>query len=120
MKIKSFYSSKTQMARLGCHSWSVARLFELSKNMPILEIPLDHLNICHTYESVTIRDMIMHINAIKNADLSYPIIIDEDGEILDGRHRIMKAILEGANSIKAVKFDENPTPCRVDDKIKGI
>jgi len=47
--------------------------------------------------------------------VEFPIILDEDGEIMDGGHRIMRAMLEGKSSILAVRFDENPPPCRVSD-----
>jgi hypothetical protein len=76
-------------------------------------IPLDHLNVYHNYEKLTLREMVMHIKAVNNADLSKPIILDEDGEIMDGRHRIMKAMLTGEETVKAVRFDENPSPCKV-------
>ena len=62
--------------------------------------------------------MVMHMKAVLNADLSFPIILDEDGEIMDGRHRIMKAILEGKRNIKAVRFNENPEPCSVNKEDK--
>lgn len=110
MKIEKWVSTKEQMARLGRHSWSVARLFELSRDFPVMEIPLDHLNVFAKYD-LTLREMVMHFKAVKNADLKKPIILDEDGEIMDGRHRIMKALLIGAKTIKAVRFDENPRPC---------
>lgn len=103
------------MAYLGNHHWSVARLFELVKELPILEIPLDHLNVYYKYEGLTLRDMVMHMKAVSEADLSFPIILDEDGELMDGRHRIMKAILTNTKTIKAVRFEENPSPCRIDD-----
>ena len=102
------------MAQVGRHHWSVSRLFELSKNLPIMEVPLNHLNIWYKYENLTLREMVMHINAVNNANLNYPIILDEDGELMDGRHRIMKAILNGHESIKAVRFDENPSPDKID------
>jgi len=81
-----------------------------------MEIPLDHLYIYNTYEKLTLREMVMHMKAVLAADLDNPIILDEDGEIMDGRHRIMKALLGGAETIKAVRFDENPSPCRVKDE----
>lgn len=115
MKIQSF-STDSQMAVLGKHKWSVPRLFELSKNLPVMEIPLNHLNVYNTYEKLTLREMVMHIRAVQNADLSFPIILDEDGEIMDGRHRIMKAILEGKETIKAVRFEENPPPCVITEE----
>lgn len=110
MKIKEWVSTKEQMSRLGRHSWSVARLFELSRDLPVMEIPLDHLNIFAKYD-LTLREMVMHFKAVNKADLDKPIILDEDGEIMDGRHRIMKALLTGVETIKAVRFDENPSPC---------
>jgi hypothetical protein len=113
MKIKPFIKTHAQMSRLGCHSWSVARLFELSKDFKVMEIPLDHLHLHYTYENLTLRDMVMHMIAVVRADLSFPIILDEDGEVMDGRHRIMKALIWGHKTIKAVRFDENPEPCRI-------
>ena len=52
---------------------------------------------------------------LNNADLNCPIILDEDGEIMDGRHRIVKAIITHEKTIKAVRFDENPEPCKIDE-----
>lgn len=115
MKIKQWYAPDNQMAQVGRHHWSVSRLFELSKNLPVMEVPLNHLNIWYKYENLTLREMVMHMKAVNDADLNYPIILDEDGELMDGRHRIMKAILNGCESIKAVRFDENPSPDKIDD-----
>lgn len=80
-----------------------------------MEIPLDHLHLYCIYEKLTLRELVGHVRAVLDADLSYPIILDEDGEVMDGRHRIMKAILDGTGTIKAVRFEENPTPCKVHD-----
>jgi hypothetical protein len=101
---------------LGRHKWSVAKLFTLAKDLPAMDIPLDHLNIYNKYEKITLREMVMHMQAVNNADLTYPIILDEDGEILDGRHRIIKALLNGEKTIKAVRFDENPRPDIITDE----
>ena len=113
MKIKDWAAYGTQMSIIGRHQWSVARLVELSKDLKMIDIPLDHLQIFYKYTELTMREMVMHMKAVNDADLSYPIILDEDGEIMDGRHRLMKAILTGAETIKAVRFDENPQPCRI-------
>lgn len=115
MKIKKWYTPDEQMCSLGRHSWSVARLFELARDLPVMEIPLDHLSLYYTYEKLTIREMVMHMQAVIAADLSKPIIMDEDGELMDGRHRLMKAMLDGEKTIRAVRFDENPSPCQVKD-----
>lgn len=112
MKIPSFVSPQEQLCNIGNHTWSVARLIQLSKDMPIMDVPLDHLCVYQKYD-LTLREMVMHMRAVQNADLSYPIILDEDGDIMDGRHRIMKALLNGEKTIKAVRFDENPRPCEI-------
>lgn len=113
MKIKPWLAPSEQMCSLGNHTWSVARLFELSRDLPVMEGPLSHLNMYYYYEKLTLRDMVMHMNAVLDADLEKPIILDEDGDLMDGRHRLMKALLNGAETIKVVRFDENPSPCQV-------
>lgn len=101
----------TQTYSIDGKEWSVARLVELSKNLPIFDAPLNTL--CLRYEYVCdMRDLTMHVKAVINADLKFPIILSEDGTILDGRHRVMKALLNGLSSVKAVRFDQNPEPCR--------
>lgn len=115
MKIPEWSTTEDQTSILGKHTWSVARLIELSKGFPVMEIPLDHLNMYYKYSGLSLRDMVMHMAAVNNADLSFPIILDEDGEIMDGRHRIIKALLIGDKIIKAVRFDTNPSPCKIDE-----
>ena len=100
------------MCWLGDDGWSVPRLFELSKDLPVIEIPLDHICLSSTYDKLTMRELVMHMQAVNDADLSKPIIMSEDGDIMDGRHRVMKALLLNFNTIKAVRFDENPEPCK--------
>lgn len=113
MKINSLPGYKDQISQLGEHHFSVARLVELSKDFEVMDIPLDHLNLYCKKDRLSLREMAMHVNAINNADLSYPIILDEDGEIMDGRHRIIKALILEEKTIKAVRFDENPSPCAI-------
>lgn len=116
MKISQWHTPDSQMCRIGDSRWSVARLFELARTLPVMDIPLDHLNINYCYDNLNLREMAMHMKAVNDADLSFPIIIDENGDVMDGRHRIMKAMLTGAESIKAVRFEENPSPCQVTEE----
>lgn len=114
MKIKDWHHPKDQMCSIGRHRWSVPRLFELSRDLPVMEVPLNYLSLWYTYEKLTLREMVMHMKAVQEADLTKPIILDEDGELMDGRHRLMKAMLLGNETIKAVRFDENPSPCQIE------
>jgi len=100
-----------QLAIVGNHRWNVLRLIALTKDFEVMNIPLKHLNMCDKYENIYMREMVGHCEAINNADLKYPIILDEDGAIMDGRHRLMKAMLLNKKTIKAVRFDVNPSPC---------
>lgn len=115
MKVKTWAKPHEQFSKLGKHSWSVPRLFELSRDLPVMTVPLEHLYMYYTYPDMTLLDMVMHMRAVEAADLSYPVILDEDGELMDGRHRLMKAILLGKKTIKVVRFIETPPPCRVED-----
>lgn len=116
--IEKWCSHHKQMARLGRLEWNVARLVELSRQLPVMEIPLEHLGMYYSYENLSLRDMVSHMMAVRDADLSFPIILDEDGEIMDGRHRLMRALLEGHATVKAVRFIKNPSPDVVHDKVK--
>ena len=115
MKITDWAKPHDQMCRLGRHIWSVSRLFELARDLPVMDVPLNHLSVYYIYEKLTLREMVMHMKAVNDADLEKPIILDEDGELMDGRHRLMKSMLTGAETIKAVRFDDNPTPCQEKD-----
>jgi len=113
MKIAKWHSPKDQECTLGNHLWCVPRLFELARDLPIMEVPLNHLNVYYTYSELTLREMVTHMKAVQEADMNFPIILDEDGELMDGRHRVTRAMLQGLETIKAVRFEENPPPDRV-------
>ena len=112
--IEPWGSPHYQMCTLGNNHWSVARLFELAKNLEVMVVPLRHLNIYHKYKNLTLREITAHMQAVNAADLKYPIILDEDGDLMDGRHRIMKCLLNSIPTIKVVRFDTNPSPCKHD------
>jgi len=93
------------------NKWRVARLIELSKNCKIVKIKLKFININSIIPEVSgALAYIEHIKQVNNADLSYPIILSESGEIMDGRHRICKALLKNKSTIKAVIFKSDPEP----------
>ena len=99
--------SDNQACKMGKKYWRVAGLIARASKMPVMEIPIAALSIDVVYEE-SLREMVGHMKLVEKADLESPIILDEDGVIMDGRHRIMKAILEGLETIKAVRFEENP------------
>ena len=115
VSIPEWYDHKNQFCNLGKHEWNVARLIQLSKDLIPFRIPLLHLNMYNTYNTLRLRDFVMHMKVVHAADLTCPIILDEDGELLDGRHRIMKALFLDHVDILAVRFNVNPSPDTVKD-----
>ena len=61
-------------------------------------------------EPLTWRSLLEHIQLIDAADLSFPIILAADGSVMDGMHRVAKAVREGHQTIDAVQFSEDPEP----------
>ena len=112
MEIKKLWDGlKNQTVRDGNGNvWSVAVLIEQSKDFPVMEIPIDHLNIDKEFDSMSFRKFASHLKHVRDADLKYPIILDENGSIFDGLHRVAKAILQGEKTIKAVRFEQDPPP----------
>jgi hypothetical protein len=107
-----------QNFRDGKKLWSVARLIDLSKDLEQFEIPMAGLNLCQLFPKniSTAREFIAHVKQILDADLSYPIILDDEGFVMDGRHRVLKALLEEKEAILAVRFDETPSPDHTEDE----
>jgi hypothetical protein len=96
-----------QCCRVGKKEWRVAGLITQAKDLPVMELPIAALAIDVVYEE-SLREMVAHMKLVTEADLETPIILDEDGVVMDGRHRIMRAILDGKETIKAVRFEKNP------------
>jgi len=93
----------------GNRKWRVSRLILLASKLDTFVIPLKHLNIYNLHPEVkSTREFIDHVKLVMNADMDCPIILDEEGYVMDGRHRICRALLEGMKTIKAVRFDKTP------------
>ena len=58
----------------------------------------------------TVRAVVEHARLILGADLSFPAILGPDGQVMDGMHRIARAMLEGRTEVSAVRFPALPEP----------
>jgi hypothetical protein len=102
----------------GLLAWDVDRLIELSANFTRKHVRITDLGELDrkwsgNEEGETWRGLIDHIRLIEAADLSFPIILAANGEVMDGRHRIAKAALANRETIECVQFDEDPPPDHV-------
>jgi hypothetical protein len=105
-------------ADVGFDAWDVERLIELARDLPVRSIAVESVNELDTeywFEGSdavpTVRNVVEHARLMLEADLSYPIILGYDGRVMDGMHRIARALLEGHAEISAVRF---PSPVKPD------
>jgi hypothetical protein len=110
----------------GLDAWDVDRLVALSAGRPVREVPLASIRELDSdywfdgsMEVPTVRKVVEHMRLVQEVDPSYPIILGADGRVMDGMHRVARALLEGRPSIEAVQLDVNPEPdfrnCRPSD-----
>lgn len=59
---------------------------------------------------ITEEELSEHLERIKTADLELPILLSDKGDIMDGLHRLVKAILMNHESIKVIQFSMTPAP----------
>lgn len=91
--------------------WSVARLIDDAKALPVFDVPLAALNLSdEIWKGADMRMLAFHVKKCMEADLKYPILIAWDGSIADGRHRILKAIATGRRTIPARRMTWKPEP----------
>jgi hypothetical protein len=101
----------------GLQAWDVDRLVALTKNLPRIQVSLTAIReLDEPYwfsggnNDATCRAVVEHAQFIAEADLSFPIILSSDGRVMDGMHRVGKALLSGLATIQAVQFQHDPEP----------
>lgn len=65
-------------------------------------------------DQASCRSIAEHMQLMLAADLAYPVILCPDGRVMDGMHRIVKALVEGRSSINAYRLPRLPPPDYVD------
>src|SRR5208282_2414545 len=106
-----------RMSPQGLCAWDVGRLVELSRPLPVERVLLSDIReLDEPYwagngdRRLTCRDIVDHARLISDCDLAYPVILSADGRVMDGMHRICKALLDGRTEIEAVRFEQGPEP----------
>ncbi len=101
----------------GLLAWDVDRLVELSRNLVPFQAPLSDIRELDEAfwfgsqgDRPTCRNVAMHAKLILETDLRHPIILSQDGGVMDGMHRVCKAYLNGLESVSAVRFEVDPEP----------
>jgi len=101
----------------GVDAWDVDRLIELASelNDEIVEIAeIGEVDAVYWFDderhSPTVRAVVDHARRIAEVEAAYPIILGPDGRVMDGMHRIARAMLDGRSAIRAVRFSKLPEP----------
>ena len=99
----------------GLLAWDVKRLVALSKDLAVQQVAVAEVhelddNHWFTHEEPTCRSVVRHAQLIEAADLSYPIILDADGNVMDGMHRVCKALRDNVPAVPCVRFEVTPVP----------
>ena len=100
----------------GLDAWDVDNLIRASVDLPVTDVPLDSITDVDTDfwfgfgPTPTVRRIIDHIRLIQEVDLTHPVILGADGRVMDGMHRVARAILEGHSTIRAARFVTEPEP----------
>ena len=98
-------------------AWDIHRLIRLSKSFPpkpvrIADIPeLDENWWYQDPQAVpTPRELAVHMALVQQTDLAYPILLSSDDRLMDGMHRLVKALLEKRTHVQTVRFPVTPAP----------
>lgn len=90
--------------------WRVNTLIKAANALDAFKFYLSRISPTEpvTWNMCNVDEILTHLARIHNAELSIPIILRADGCVMNGWHRIIKAMSEGRKYILAKQFIENP------------
>jgi hypothetical protein len=90
--------------------WTVTNLVARAKDLVPFDLPLAAI-----YSGTEVWTPVgsaygiaHHVRRALDVNTEYPIILCQRGFIMDGWHRVLRALIDGKATIKAVRFDETP------------
>ncbi|MEQ9505462.1 MAG: hypothetical protein RLO80_04270 [Hyphomonas sp.] len=104
----------------GFYAWDVDRLIRLASVLVPESIDLERISeLDEAYwfaggDTPSCRRIAGHFRLMQEADLQYPVILCAQGRVMDGMHRVTKALAMGQTTILSVRFEETPEADFVD------
>ena len=100
----------------GLMAWDMRKIAHAAASLPTVEVPLS--DIAELDEdwwfahgtTPTPRTIADHMTLVQQVDRAHPIILDGEGRLMDGVHRIVQALLAGDTTIHAIRLPETPPP----------
>lgn len=94
----------------GERVWSVTNLIARAKDLAPFDLPLAAI-----YSGTQVwtptgsaYGIAFHVRRALDVNIDYPVILCQEGFIMDGWHRVLRALIDGKSTIKAVRFDVTP------------
>lgn len=96
----------------GNLKWRADTLYKFAEQEGLVEfdypLVVFNMSVNDAFALENLSDFIFQMKRVNNCDYSIPIILDDYGRIADGYHRVCKAILDGKESIKAIRLNRMP------------
>ena len=91
--------------------WWTRNLVRESKDLEVFDLDLMSVDLgVMPWECKSILYFAGHMLDVNNCNLKYPVILAPSGWVMDGWHRVVKAVMQGKKTIKAVRFVTLPEP----------
>jgi len=95
----------------GEKMWDATTLVEAAKDEPTFRLPLIAIDLnVKAWSCENMLNFAQHFKRVEDTDLKYPVILDQFGYIVDGWHRVIKALVLGKQSILAKRLRSMPEP----------
>ena len=100
----------------GFDAWDVDRLIELAEHLAVEMIDvasIDEVDSVYWFDDVqrpTVRAVMEHARLVDEVDVTHPIIISPEGRVMDGMHRIARALRDSSPQIGARRLATLPPP----------
>ncbi|MEO7819738.1 MAG: hypothetical protein ABIS18_11460 [Actinomycetota bacterium] len=101
--------------------WYAENLWKAASSLEVFEIEVDSIRELDEdcwfgpAKTPTLREIAAHSKRINSASFEKPIILNADGSLMEGGHRLCRALIEGRRTVPAVQFSASPEPDEVHD-----
>lgn len=94
----------------GDKVWLVTNLIARAKELTPFDLPLAAIySGSEVWPPVgSAYGIAHHVRRAMDVDTSHPVIMCQQGFIMDGWHRVLRALIDGKATIKAVRFETTP------------
>jgi hypothetical protein len=92
-------------------SYKVGKLYAIVKDDEPFLVPVAALSLSDKiWQDCTMLQLALHVKKCMKADTEAPILLDWNGDLADGRHRVIKAICDGKKHILCKRLFVKPEP----------